>query len=131
MHAYFKIGMDRSVNRSVNHFGHFDPSSTPYSLDQIQLDHWTWTSPCNVSSGVTKFSIFDNFARNSSLINSISSRFYRNNIFILFHSFLYPPPKRSFKGGILFSRCPSVRPCMRLSVRPSVTFCFFNILKTH
>ena len=26
---------------------------------------------------------------------------------------LYPPPKRSFMGGILFSRCPSVRPSVR------------------
>ena len=40
-----------------------------------------------------------------------------------------------FVGGILFSRCPSVRvsvrPCVRASVRPSVTFCFLNNLKSH
>ena len=40
--------------------------------------------------------------------------------------FLYPP-QTLFVGGILFSRCPSVRP----SVRPSVTLCFLNILKSH
>ena len=40
VHAYFKIGMDRSVNRSVNHFGHFDPSSTPYPTH-----HYQTTSP--------------------------------------------------------------------------------------
>ena len=28
-------------------------------------------------------------------------------------SSLYPPPKQSFKGGILFSRCPSVRASVR------------------
>ena len=38
--------------------------------------------------------------------------------------FLYPTLKRSFKGGILFSRCPSVRPSV-----PSVTLCFLNTLK--
>ena len=40
--------------------------------------------------------------------------------------FLYPP-QTLFVVGILFSRCPSVRAC----VRPSVTFCFLNILKSH
>ena len=35
-----------------------------------------------------------------------------------------PPPKRSFKGGILFSRCPSVRPCVRASVR-NVLFLYY------
>ena len=39
--------------------------------------------------------------------------------------YLYPP-QTLFVVGILFSR-PSVRPC----VRPSVTFCFLNILKSH
>ena len=33
------------------------------------------------------------------------------------------PPQTLFVVGILFSPCPSVR--------PSVTFCFFNILKSH
>ena len=33
------------------------------------------------------------------------------------------PPQTLFVGGILFSRCPSVR--------PSVTLCFLNILKSH
>ena len=37
------------------------------------------------------------------------------------------PPQTLFVGGILFSRCPSVR----LSVRPSVTLCFLNNSKSH
>ena len=37
------------------------------------------------------------------------------------------PPQTLFVVGILFSRCPSIRQ----SVRPSVTFCFLNILKSH
>ena len=37
------------------------------------------------------------------------------------------PPQTLFVVGILFSRCPSV--CA--SVRPSVTLCFLNILKSH
>ena len=41
-------------------------------------------------------------------------------------SFLYPP-QTLFVVGILFSRCP----CVCVCVRPSVTFCFFNILKSH
>ena len=48
--------------------------------------------------------------------------------------YLYPP-QTLFVGGILFSRCPSVRPSVcpsvRPSVRPSVTLCFLNILKSH
>ena len=48
--------------------------------------------------------------------------------------FLYPP-QTLFVGGILFSRCPSVRPsvrpCVRPSVRPSVTLCFLNNSKSH
>ena len=35
----------------------------------------------------------------------------------------YTPPQTLFVVGILFSRCPCVR--------PSVTFCFLNILKSH
>ena len=42
------------------------------------------------------------------------------------HVLLYPP-QTLFVGGILFSRCPSVRP----SVRPSVTLCFLNNSKSH
>ena len=38
------------------------------------------------------------------------------------HSIFYTPRKLCLWWGILFSRCPSVR--------PSVTFCFFNILKS-
>ena len=34
------------------------------------------------------------------------------------------PPQTLFVGGILFSRCPSVRAC----IRPSVTLCFLNNL---
>ena len=41
------------------------------------------------------------------------------------------PPQTLFVGGILFSRCPSVRPSVRVSVRPSVTFCFLNNSKSH
>ena len=41
-------------------------------------------------------------------------------------SYLYPP-QTLFVGGILFSRCPSVRP----SVHPSVTLCFLNNSKSH
>ena len=49
---------------------------------------------------------------------------------------LYPPQtlfvvETLFVVGILFSRCPCVRVCVRASVRPSVTFCFFNILKSY
>ena len=39
--------------------------------------------------------------------------------FFGFSNIVFIPP-----GGILFSRCPCV-------VRPSVTFCFLNILKSH
>ena len=38
-----------------------------------------------------------------------------------------PPPQTLFVVGILFSRYPSVCACFR----PSVTFCFLNILKSH
>ena len=38
-----------------------------------------------------------------------------------------PPRKLCLWWCILFSRCP----CVRLCVRPSVTFCFLNILKSH
>ena len=56
-----------------------------------------------------------------------------HKIYLLFAYFLffllniyYTPRKLCLWGGILFSRCPSVR----LSVRPSVMFWFFfNILK--
>ena len=41
------------------------------------------------------------------------------------------PPQTLFVVGILFSRCPCVLPCVRASVRPSVTLCFLNILKSH
>ena len=41
------------------------------------------------------------------------------------------PPQTLFVVGILFSRCPCVRVCVRACVRPSVMFCFFNILKNH
>ena len=44
--------------------------------------------------------------------------------------FLYPP-QTLFVGGILFSRCPCVRPSVRASVRPSVTLCFLNNSKSH
>ena len=37
------------------------------------------------------------------------------------------PPQTLFVGGILFSRCPCVRP----SVRQSVTLCFLNNSKSH
>ena len=40
---------------------------------------------------------------------------------------IYTPRKLCLWWGILFSRCPSVRPC----VRPSVTFCFLNNLKSN
>ena len=39
----------------------------------------------------------------------------------------YTPRKLCLWEGILFSRCPSVR----TTVRVSVTFCFLNILKNH
>ena len=41
------------------------------------------------------------------------------------------PPQTLFVGGILFSRCLSVRPSVCACVRPSVTLCFLNILKNH
>ena len=45
------------------------------------------------------------------------------------------PPQTLFVGGILFSRCPCVRPSVcpsvRASVRPSVTLCFLNNLESH
>ena len=37
-------------------------------------------------------------------------------------------PQTLFVGGILFSRCPCVRPSM---LRPSVTLCFLNNSKSH
>ena len=43
----------------------------------------------------------------------------------LLKCFNYTPA--NFVGGILFSRCPSVR----ASVRPSVTLCFLNNWKSH
>ena len=43
----------------------------------------------------------------------------------------YTPRKLCLWKGILFSRCPSVRPNERKSDRASVTFCFLNILKNH
>ena len=46
--------------------------------------------------------------------------------FFHFFVFLYPP-QTLFVGGILFSRCPSVR----ASVCPSVTLCFLNNSKNH
>ena len=45
-------------------------------------------------------------------------------------AFLYPP-QTLFVGGILFSRCPSVRASVLPSVRPSVTLCFLNNSKSH
>ena len=50
---------------------------------------------------------------------------------IMVHETLLYPPQTLFVGGILFSRCPSVRASVRPSVRPSVTLCFLNILKSH
>ena len=44
--------------------------------------------------------------------------------------FLYSP-QTLFVVGILFSRCPSVRACVRPCVRLFVTFCLLNILKSH
>ena len=44
--------------------------------------------------------------------------------------FLYPL-QTLFVVGILFSCCPSVRVCVLPCVRPSVTLCFLNILKSH
>ena len=48
---------------------------------------------------------------------------------------IFITPQTLFVGGILFSRCPSVRPsvhpCVRPSVRPSVTLCFLNNSKSH
>ena len=41
------------------------------------------------------------------------------------------PRKLCLWWGILFSRCPSVCACVCPCVRPSVTFCFFNNLKSH
>ena len=39
-------------------------------------------------------------------------------------AYLYPP-QTLFVGGILFSRCPSVRPSVRPSIRPSVRNALF------
>ena len=76
------------------------------------------------------------------LICSYFSLLFHENalLFLLFHSkmSLYPP-QTLFVGGILFSRCPCVRPSVRpsvrasvrLSVRPSVTLCFLNNSKSH
>ena len=44
----------------------------------------------------------------------------------LLRTYLYPQ-QTLFVVGILFSRCPCVRPC----VHPSVTFCFLNNSKSH
>ena len=52
------------------------------------------------------------------LVPLVSSHF---TLYQLFQSLLYPP-QTVFVGGILFSRCPSVR--------PSVTFCFLNHFKS-
>ena len=41
------------------------------------------------------------------------------------------PPQTLFVVGLLFSGCPSVRPYIGPSVRPSVAFCFLSILKSH
>ena len=41
---------------------------------------------------------------------------FRKNVWIKRGTFLYPP-QTLFVGGILFSRCPCVRPSVRASVR--------------
>ena len=44
--------------------------------------------------------------------------------------FIIPPANYMYVGGgILFSRCPSVFPSVCPSIRQSMTFFFFNILK--
>ena len=49
------------------------------------------------------------------------------HVHICKYSYFYNPRILCLWLGILFSRCPSVRP----SVRLSVTLCFLNILKSH
>ena len=60
------------------------------------------------------------------LLDLISNSFalYTNMNIYLYN---YTPRKLCLWWGILFSRCP----CVRASVPPSVTFCFFNNLKSH
>ena len=41
------------------------------------------------------------------------------------------PPQTLFVGGILFSRCLSVRPCIRPCIRLSIMLCFLNNSKSH
>ena len=45
--------------------------------------------------------------------------------------FFIPPRKLCLWEGILFSRCPKVRPSDRPTDRVSETFCFFNNFKNH
>ena len=70
-----------------------------------------------------------------SYLSSILWHTLHEDIIIQTRKVLLYPPQTLFVGGILFSRCPSVRvsvrPCVRASVRPSVTFCFLNNLKSH
>ena len=69
----------------------------------------------------------------------IEDRYTRLHPKIFTLQVLLYPPQTLFVGGILFSRCPSVRPsvcpsvrpCVRPSVRPSVTLCFLNNSKSH
>ena len=69
-----------------------------------------------------KYIILKNLTRNPLKI--------QNRLFYIYYTprkLCIYPPQTLFGVGILFSRCPCVCAC----VRPSVTFCFFNILKSH
>ena len=87
----------------------------------------TWESNKNtiyVTNKSQEVSLFPAGDHKAAMNRRKSMRYTRHKTNLL--TYLYPP-QTLFVVGILFSRCP----CVRVCVRPSVTFCFFNILKSH
>ena len=103
---------------------------------------------CSISSGSTLFVKTKRIYRERNTIFFLKFITSDPSIFSMDHPDFIIPPQTLFVVGILFSRCPSVRaippqtlfvvgilfshcPSVRACVRPSVTFCFFNNLKSH
>ena len=84
-----------------------------HSSHDLYLNRWSTTC---------KFALYNYVSS-----NTLDPEFVSLNCFRFTEGKWLYPPQTLFVVGILFSRCPCVRAC----VRPSVTFCFFNILKSH